>query len=189
MTPFERGSDIAPPYPPSSLAGRNRPTRRPLPAGALRLDQVALPLAGRDRAAWRVASILLCLSSCRGKSASLEQLHVLSWALRDEQNGRALVQLWNNTAGAPRTLRAWDPSLDDTLRLAQASGLITQKDNGRQMLTERGGQFVAAIRDQAEDLMAAEQHLIVSLGQITEAGMWRRLGDRAPLRRPIASGT
>jgi hypothetical protein len=151
--------------------------RRPFPTGALELAVVPLPLPGRDRITWRVAAILLCLAACRGGSATVEQLHVLSWAVRDEHNADALLAAWQQRPGAARPLRAWDPGLDDTLKLARASGLITQRSNGRQELSESGARVVAAVQDDMEAL-SREQGVLASLGRLTESGMWNRLGRR-----------
>lgn len=151
--------------------------RRPPPAGPLTLAAVPLPLPGRDRIAWRIASVLLCLDACRARSATVEQLHVLSWAIRDNHNTDVLLAAWEQRAGADRLLRAWDPSLDDTLRLARASGLITQRTNGRQELSEAGATVVAAVRANGAAL-DSERRLLDSLGRLTESGMWERLGRR-----------
>jgi hypothetical protein len=151
--------------------------RRPLPTGALELAQVPLPLAGRDRITWRISAVLLCLAACRGTSAAVEQLHVLSWAVRDEHNADALMAVWEQRPGAARPLRAWDPGLDDTLKLARASGLITQLGNGRQKLSESGARVVAALQSDG-DAMGQERALLASLGRVTESGMWGRLGAR-----------
>ena len=155
--------------------------RRLYPIGPLALATVPLPLPGRDRIAWRITSVLLCLDACRGRSATVEQLHVLSWAVRDQHNADALVASWERRAGAARLLRAWDPGLDDTLKLARASGLITQRTNGRQELSESGARVVAAVRASGA-AMDSERRLLDSLGRLTESGMWERLGRRPPRR-------
>jgi hypothetical protein len=151
--------------------------RLPFPAGALQLDTVPLPLPGRDRITWRITAVLLSLAACRGRSATVEQLHVLSWAVRGERNADALLAAWEQRPGASRSLRAWDPGLDDTLKLARASGLITQLGNGRQKLSEPGERVVAAIQDNS-GAMGRELQLLGRLGRLTESGMWERLGRR-----------
>lgn len=163
------------------LPPRHRRQRRKLPPGSLTVEPVPLPLAGRDRANWRVMTLLLCLSACHGRSATVEQLHVLSWALRDRANAKRLVDAWERRPGAPATLRAWDPSLDDTLALARAAKLIEQKPNGRQALTQLGANLVSAVRDDPGHTLEQEQQFLATLGRLTESGMWRRLGS--PPRR------
>jgi hypothetical protein len=166
--------------PPEALH-RPRRVRHPAPSGPLTMTSVPLPLPGRDRVAWRIAALLLCLNACRGQSATVEQLHVLSWAVRDPHNAEALLDVWEGHRGAVRPLRAWDPALDDTLRLARASGLVTQRPNGRQELSESGARVVAAVRENGV-AMDSERRLLASLGRVTESGMWDRLGGR-PQRR------
>ena len=160
---------------------RPRRVRRRAPSGPLTLARVPLPLPGRDRIAWRITALLLCLNACRGRSATVEQLHVLSWAVRDPHNADDLLDVWEGHPGAVRLLRAWDPALDDTLRLAQASGLITQRPNGRQELSESGARVVVAVREN-DAAMDSERRLLASLGRVTESGMWERLGRRPPRR-------
>lgn len=156
--------------------------RRAPPLGMLTLATVPLPLPGRDRIAWRIASVLLCLDACRAKSATVEQLHVLSWAVRDQHNADALQYAWERRSGAGGLLRAWDPGLDDTLKLARASGLITQRANGRQGMSESGARVVAAVRANGA-AFDSERRLLDSLGRLTESGMWERLGRRPPRPR------
>jgi hypothetical protein len=148
--------------------------RRDLPLGQMDLSASPLPLAARDRAPWRVASLLLCLAACRGKSATFEQLHVLSWALRDQRNEAELLAKWFGGATLP-TLRAWDPYLDDTLKLARAQGLVEQQTSGRAALSDRGATVVNAIRE-ARGVLEHEQQALSRLGSVTEAGMWKQLG-------------
>lgn len=156
-----------------------RPTRvTPLTPVASR--PTPLPLAGRERTAWRLAALLLILRACRGRSATLEQLHVLMWYLRDAGNSAKLLEAWNRPEGALRSLRAFDPLLGDTLSLARASGLVEQQQRGRQVLSVGGGRVADVLR--SEHLMDMEQRLLVQLGPISEAGMWRRLGEPRGLR-------
>jgi hypothetical protein len=150
--------------------------RTPAPLTPVASRSTALPLPGRDRASWRIAAACLILRSCRGRSATIEQLHVLMWALRDEANAAIVRELWDDSR-APRALRAFDPLLDDTLALARTAGLIEQRPNGRQVLSEVGGRLADSIRA-TEGLMEEEQRLLAHLGgNITESGMWQRLGS------------
>jgi len=99
--------------------------------------RTALPLAVRERTGWRLAALILVLRACRGRSATLEQLHVLMWYLRDDANASTLLAVWNGPNSARRTLRAFDPLLDDILSLARASGLV-QPGSTAEMATTAG---------------------------------------------------
>jgi hypothetical protein len=141
-------------------------------------------LPGRDRAGWRLAAVTLILRSCRGRSATIEQLHVLMWALRDEANAALVRVLWNDSTRS-RALRAFDPLLDDTLAIARAAGLIEQRPNGRHVLSEPGGRVADTIRA-TEGLLEEEQRLLADLGgNISESQMWQRLG---PPGRELSQG-
>src|SRR5229473_2899990 len=153
---FAEPSELAP-----ETFARPHRVRRRYPTGPLALATIPLPLPGRDRIAWRITSVLLCLDACRARSATVEQLHVLSWAVRDQHNADALLAAWERRPGAARLLRAWDPGLDDTLKLARASGLITQRTNGRQQLSESGARAVAAVRNNG-GAMDSERRLLAS---------------------------
>lgn len=146
---------------------------------------VDLPLPGRDRTGWRVSALLLVLYGCHGRSATVEQLHVLLWALRDDRNAIEMWRVWEGAPGAPRILRAFDPDLDDTLAIARAAGLVDQRPNGRQFLTDLGASVVRRIRDE-EGLMESERTLLARLGTVSETSMWKRLGR--PSRATPASG-
>lgn len=137
-----------------------------------------LPLPARDRAGWRLSALTLALRACRGQSATVEQLHVLMWALQSAANADEFMRAWNRGSATPRVLRAFDVRLDDTLNLGQAAGLLEQTPSGRYKLTQTGTLFADRIRAE-RGLMEVEQDLFASLGSITEAGMWQRLGTRA----------
>lgn len=168
---------------------QSRRPRRTMPSGRLVFEDAPLPLAGRDRVAWRVMSLLLCLAACRGGAASVEQLHVLSWAVRDDKNSQELLSAWNRGSGAPRLLRAWDPLLDDTLQLAHAAGLVDQRASGRQALSTQGAGVVDALKRDPESPMSHELQMLAALGKISESGMWERLGRRPPPDKAASRGS
>lgn len=154
------------------LDGRSR--RDSAPATPVASRTTALPLAGRDRTVWRLAALALILSKCRARTASLEQLHVLMWSLRDLRNAEVFRSTWHSGDVSSRILRAFDSLLDDTLMVARATGIVSQNTNGKQVLTEVGSRFVRKI--QTEGLLEAETRLLSDLGSINESGMWARLG-------------
>jgi hypothetical protein len=147
-----------------------------LPTTPVAGRRVGLPLPARDRLGWRLSALVLALFACHGRSATLEQLHVLLWAVRDERNAQEMARVWEGAPGAPRILRAFDPLLDDTLAVARAAGLVHQRPNGRQVLSEAGVTLAQRIRGD-EDLMIKERQVLARLGTISESVMWQRLGQ------------
>lgn len=177
MTSQPSLSDLEPPPDPTfrSYATSGRQSRV-FPLGRLELEASPLPLSARDRATWRVASLILCVAACRGRSATVEQLHVLSWTLRDPRNEAELTAKWFNGGSTP-PLRAWDPYLGDSLSLATAQGLLAKAASGRVALSDAGETVVRLIRNAKDGVLANEQQTLVRLGSITETSMWRQLGQ------------
>jgi hypothetical protein len=153
----------------------SHPRLVPPPQHSINLSRVPLPLAGNDRYQWRLLSVLVALAVCRGTTATVEQLHTLVWALRDERNAEVLTSAWNRNASGGSPLRGYEPDLIGTLRVAQADGLINQASNGRQQLTQAGIRLLSAFRE-AEGSLGTQEAMIASLSPISTAAMWRRLG-------------
>ena len=105
-----------------------------------------MPLRASQRFEWRLALLLISLDVCRAKSASVEQLHTLVWALSDDENMRQFVEAWNvgTRTGAP--MRGYSSGLVGVVKVALSEGLIEQNSSGRQKLTERGVAVVSAGR-------------------------------------------
>lgn len=145
------------------------------PQRSINLSRVPLPLAGNDRHQWRLLSILVALAACHATAATVEQLHTLVWAIKDERNAEVFVSAWNRNASGASPLRGYEPDLIGTLRVAQADGLISQASSGRQQLTEAGVTLLSAFRE-AGGTLGTQETMIASLSPISTAAMWRRLG-------------
>lgn len=148
---------------------------RTFPERSINLRRVPLPLAGNDRYPWRMLSTLTALEACRGAAASVEQLHTLVWALRDERNAVVLLSEWHRQAARTSVFRGYEPDLLGTLRVAHSDGLVTQSSTGRQQLTDAGRSLLAEFRESGGSL-GRQEDLISTLSPIAAAAMWRRLG-------------
>ena len=135
---------------------------------------VPVRLASHDRIAWRVSALCLVLSACRGKSAQTEQLHVLMWAMRDRMNAQRLGYIWEGLE-AGHSLRAYEPLLNDTLRLSEAGGLVVSTATGRWKLTPHGSNLTTKLEEM--DVFSEERAFLVRLGPISTSEMWRRLAS------------
>lgn len=145
------------------------------PSSPVRLRRVPLPLNGNERYQWRLISVLVALAACRGKSATVEQLHTLVWAINDPVNAERFESAWHG-ATKSRGVRGYVTGLLDTLRVAQVEELVEQAANGRQKLSQRGVEVVRAFRE-GEGSLGRGDNLITSLAPINSADMWRRLGE------------
>jgi hypothetical protein len=102
---------------------------------------VAVP--GDLRPLWRLATICLILKNCRGAAATLKQLHVLSWALRDGDSREAFLLALGDAAPVRPIVRI-EPSLNRALDFAIAERLIVRSST-RLTLAERGLDLVRRI--------------------------------------------
>lgn len=141
------------------------------------LRRSELPLAGSQRTQWRQACLLFVLSRCRGKSATIEQLHTLMWVMRGEDRALSFMSAWNGDSAGTRVLRAWEPGLMVTINLSGAAGLTEFTSTGRVKLTAAGEIVLLAIVE-AEVNLGEPQRVLESIPPITTSDMWRRLGVR-----------
>jgi hypothetical protein len=145
------------------------------PVSPVRVRLVPLPLDGNERYQWRLAAVLLALAACRGRSASVEQLHTLVWVMNDPLNADRFEAAWSRHSGG-FALRGYVTGLLDTLRVAQVEGLVEQAANGRQKLSDTGTEFVRAFRADGGSLGRGDD-VLLAIAPITSTEMWRRLGE------------
>lgn len=140
------------------------------------LRRVPLPLAGSFRYQWRLTAVLVSLAACRGGAASVEQLHTLVWALRDEASALQLRDVWNQSAtSSARRLRGYVPGLTQTLLVAQAEGMVEQNTTGRQTITVAGRELIEKFREN-DGSLGPQEAILLELAPFAAASMWRRLG-------------
>lgn len=100
-------------------------------------------VAGDLRARWRVALLLLLLDRCHGRSATLEQIHVVGWALLDDEGRQQLNAALSNDRRPDAFVVRFDPSWSRAIDLCVGEGLAEWKQNsGRLRLTDVGRQVV-----------------------------------------------
>lgn len=137
---------------------------------------VPLPLAPRSRIAWRLGLLVLCLNQCRAYSATVEQLHILTWALQGADNYNELTRYWSGSVPG-RKLRVWNAELDDTLRVAIAGDLVELTSSGRQKLTALGARLAKELSSKRSEAFEVERRQLSELGRISTTGMMRRLNE------------
>lgn len=140
------------------------------------LRKSPLPLSGDQRFATRLAALVVALDLCRARSATVEQLHILVWALVEPDRAKILSDAWVHASLSPMGFRTYTPGLLEIVRVAQAGGLVEQGNNGRQKLTESGTKLARAIAESPTGLAGSRQALSF-MAPISTADMWRRLGE------------
>lgn len=156
-------------------------TRPEMPADAFEIRRVALPLDGSKREAWKLSIVVLCLNFCRSNSATIEQLNVLSWAVRDASNAAEFRDAWQDKTNF-QFLRAWDESLQRTVRLGISAGLTEWTKTSRVKLTENGLSLARKLLSQPEAFLT-ERAFLASFGNFSTSGMWSHLGEISTAQR------
>lgn len=152
---------------------RQFPHRNPLTP--VELHRVPLPVPTTSRAGWRVTAIVLILGSCRGGSATVEQLNCLLWAISDRASSELFLSTWRSSDPQKTPLRKFFPPLEDALKIARSDGLVEQKAKVRYGLTSLGKRYLALLNAD-EELLEEEKRFLAQLRPITTSGMWDRLG-------------
>lgn len=118
---------------------------------------------------------MLILGSCRGSSATIEQLNCLLWAISDRASAELFLSTWQSSDPQKTPLRKFFPPLDDALKIAHSDGLVEQKGKVRCGLTSLGQRYLFLLNADIE-LLEEEKRFLAPLRPISTSGMWDRLG-------------
>jgi hypothetical protein len=143
-------------------------------AVAFREQPKAVPAA--DRVPYRLGTLLLLLSACRGKSLSLGHIHLFIWSLRSPRTRALLRSWWENRRPMDTVRDRLAPGLDVTVHLAIQAGLVTLSAETRRLRLSEVGSKVAAEITADADLLVIEKEYLSGFGRISDAEVGRRLG-------------
>lgn len=155
------------------VALKEFPHRNPL--APVELHRVPIPVPTTSRAGWRVTALVLILGSCRGSSATVEQLNCLLWAISDRASSELFLSTWQSGDPHKAPLRKFFPPLDDALKIAHAEGVVEQKSKVRHGLTPLGKRYLSLLNSDIE-LLEEEKRFLASVRPISTSRMWERLG-------------
>lgn len=132
------------------------------------------------RPAWRLHVLVLILDQCRAEKASLEQLHVLNWAIRSEETRRLFLQFIKGKRAPSQIIVRYDPSLSRAIDFAFAEKVITRHEQQLSLLKEgdteknappyrirlsaRGRALVQEIKAM-EDIFVVEKQFLKAIGK------------------------
>ncbi len=126
------------------------------------------PIPGDLRIGWRLASTVLILKRCRADTANLEQIHVLTWALRSTQ-GRKVIGEWFSEQRRPNGLVIrYDPSTARTVNLAIAANLANRNANSTVSLTDSGRRLATLVWGNRDVLVEEKAFLEELPSRITQ---------------------
>jgi hypothetical protein len=119
-------------------------------------------IPGDLRIGWRVSAMVLVLDRCRAKTANLEQIHLLTWALRSAKT-RELIARWFHGSQRPDDLIVrFDPSMTRTIALCVAGEVVRRNANQTITLIRPGIELASEIMNHAE-LLAPEKAFLSTL--------------------------
>lgn len=108
--------------------------------------QRPISVPGDLRPAWRICVIVLLLQKCcRQCRSSTRRLHVLSWAVRDAEVGRALIRAIDGEVPPDTVLVRIEPALNRAVDFAIGEGLIRRQSSDRVELTADGKELAETI--------------------------------------------
>jgi len=127
-----------------------------------RKQPVALPPDLRP--IWRISVLLLILHRCcRQKRASLNKLHVLSWAIRTSQSRQTFLDVFNGVAHPDKAVIRFDPAMNRALDLVRGENLVQQIGGDHFQITTKGTALSGEIESD-DDLMRVEKWFLGELG-------------------------
>jgi len=132
------------------------------------------------RPGWRLHVLVLMLNQCRGGRASLEQLHVLNWAIRTEETRGLFLQFQQGARTPNQVIVRYDPSLSRTIDFALAEKLVVRQEQQKEIfdeeerpkkappyrviLAERGIRLLQQIQGM-DDAFCAEKSFLKAIGK------------------------
>jgi hypothetical protein len=94
----------------------------------------ALPCSMRP--VWRLHLLVLVLDHCWAGKASLEQLHVLNWAIRSEETRQLFLQFIKGKRAPNQIIVRYDPSLSRAIDFAFAEKLVMRHEQQLSLLPD-----------------------------------------------------
>ena len=137
------------------------------------------PVPGDMRVSWRTAVIILVLDHCRGQRSSLPQLHVLNWAVRSASTRELFLRVLSDQRSPDDAVVRVDPTLNQTIDIARAEGLVEWTASERIHLTDRGKALAQTIWSTADALTEVKSFLTRLPGKITQTQIDRLLDWKA----------
>lgn len=133
-----------------------------------------VPVPPDLRVLWRISLLVLLIDKCRGGCATLEQLHVLNWAVRSERTiSRAREALTGSRRPDTPVVR-FDPSLSRAIAYALGEELVTE-DRGndaatryRLYLTSPGRALLRTVKETRTSFVAEKKFLEALGGKLSQ---------------------
>lgn len=145
-----------------SLRGAADGSTADIPNAAIVFQRRPASVPPDVRPEWRIPLLLLLVHKCRGRTASREQLHILSSTILNEGSRRALVASLASRFLPDLPLVQYEPALDRAIDRCVGLKLLSVTAAGRLTLTASGSAIIDAIV-QADVVLQHEQSLLAQL--------------------------
>lgn len=140
----------------------------------IRFESRPSPLPGDVRTIWRLPLVLLVIGTIRGGRATWQQLHVFNWAMRSRDARDRLRRYLAGELAPDSVVVRYEPALEDAIALAVGLGFAEWHEGLRLVLTERGQQAVAALKD--SEALGEERGYLAEVGpRLSQAAVGRLL--------------
>ena len=103
------------------------------------------PIPADIRADWRVPLLMLIVSSCRGRRASLQQVQAIAAAAIFEESREVFLRSFAGEADPAALLIRYDPAVTRAANLAVGLDLLSWQNKSRLGLTTKGEAMLEAI--------------------------------------------
>ncbi|MPY19077.1 hypothetical protein [Paenibacillus glucanolyticus] len=122
------------------------------------------------RVDWRIGTLVLILYiSCRNSRATLMKLHVMNWAIRNNQGRELFLQLCAGEIGPDNIIVRFEPWLNRAVDIALAEGLIQRINGDRVELSSSGAIMAKEILKKQECFVQEKEFLHTLRKSISEA--------------------
>lgn len=124
-----------------------------------------IPLPAEYRPMYKIAILVMILKyCCRGESANLLKLHLLSWSLASEKNMQELKDYITSNFKSDFSVWGIEPALNRALQLAVAENICDIINGKNYKLTEKGNKFFDMIKADKE-LFELEKKFLSFIGK------------------------
>ncbi|MDN5385384.1 hypothetical protein QEP66_25505 [Streptomyces sp. LB8] len=134
------------------------------------------PIPADARVAYKLAQVAIVLHSFNRSTASIENLHLFTWALQSRRTRQMLLSWWSGSRFASTITQRSDPHLPVALNVGLIRGMvqISGASHNRVSLQPLGIQFAQDI-ELNDDLMSTEKAFLRQFNKLSDAAVARRL--------------
>ncbi|MET9808149.1 hypothetical protein [Streptomyces halstedii] len=134
------------------------------------------PIPADARVGYKVAQATLVLHTFNRNAATLENLHLFSWALGTPKRRQMLLSWWSGNRYANTVTQKLDPYLPVALNIGVMRGVMRITTGAKNRIhLEPSGVLMAQEIEHDHDLFAAEKNFLRQFGRLSDASVSRQL--------------